>query len=194
MYPWLSLTGLDELVIKGESQLPCVSQRKANVGHQNRFLDTPTGNRYTRGSLLETDFPGGCTPAKPAPGVDATLPLGDNRRVSKLYCANLEDGRPTANEALLRLDFELQRARACGAVVLKLIHGYGSSGVGGVLRDAIQQRLRELTSSGGIRAFVPGEDWRISNELAWKLQRTLPELKHDRDLGRGNRGISMVLL
>jgi hypothetical protein len=116
------------------------------------------------------------------------------RLMQKLAIANLEEGRPTSNEALLRLDYELQRARTHGVVVLKLIHGYGSSGRGGVLREAIQERLRSMVANGKIRAFVPGEDWRISNETAWNLQRQIPELKQDRDLGRGNKGITMVLL
>ena len=98
------------------------------------------------------------------------------------------------NQALLRLDFELTRARRSGALAAKIIHGYGSSGVGGVLRDAVQQALRGLQSQGKIRAFVAGEDFRISNETAWRMQKLCPELKRDRDLGRENKGISVVLL
>jgi hypothetical protein len=112
----------------------------------------------------------------------------------KILIADLEAGRPTANEALLRLDFELSRARHAGALAVKLIHGYGSSGVGGVLRDAVQEALRHMADDNKIRAFVAGEDWRISNETAWKIQKLIPELKQDRDLGRGNLGISIVLL
>jgi len=113
---------------------------------------------------------------------------------SKILIADLEAGRPTANEALLRLDFELARARRAGAVAVKLIHGYGSSGAGGVLRGAVQSALRKMADNNRIRAFVAGEDWRISNETAWNIQKLVPELKQDRDLGRGNLGISLVLL
>jgi hypothetical protein len=107
---------------------------------------------------------------------------------------NLEAGHPTANEALLRLDFELLRARRGGALAAKIIHGYGSSGVGGVLRDVVQQALRGMQCQGKIRAFVAGEDFRISNETAWHMQKLCPQLRHDRDLGRENKGISIVLL
>ena len=112
----------------------------------------------------------------------------------KLIVVNLELGRPTCNEALLRLEYELQCARRAGALAVKLIHGYGSTGVGGVLRGAIQESLRQMVSQDKIRAFVPGEDWRVSNEIAWRIQQKIPELKHDRDLGRANKGISLVLL
>jgi hypothetical protein len=112
----------------------------------------------------------------------------------KIWVANLESGRPSANEALLRLDFELARARCAGAAVIKVIHGYGSTGVGGVLRDVVQAALGQMVVEGKIRAFVAGEDWRISNETTWQAQKRMPELKQDRDLGRGNKGISIVVL
>lgn len=107
---------------------------------------------------------------------------------------NLEQGHPTRPQALARLSSELQRARRDGVELLKLIHGYGSSGEGGVLRMAIQAALVKQQRAGEIRAFIPGEDWRISNEATWALLRKHPELKRDHDLGRGNKGISLVLL
>jgi hypothetical protein len=114
--------------------------------------------------------------------------------VAKILIINLEAGYPTANQALLRLEFELRQAREQGAREVKLIHGYGSSGVGGVLREAVQQHLRQLQEAGQIRDFVAGENWRTSNETAWKISRLMPEMKRDRDFNRGNRGITVVLL
>ncbi len=112
----------------------------------------------------------------------------------KVLIANLEVGRPAANEGLLRLDFELARARRAGCAALKIIHGYGSSGVGGVLREVVQGALRRMVADGKLRAFVAGEDWRVSNETAWLILQNVPELKRDPDLGRGNPGISLALL
>jgi hypothetical protein len=88
----------------------------------------------------------------------------------------------------------LERARQNGVSLLKIIHGYGSSGEGGVIREAVQAELVRLEREGQIHAFIPGEDWRISNEPTWALLSKHRELKRDRDLGRGNRGISIVLL
>jgi Smr domain len=107
---------------------------------------------------------------------------------------NLEDGRPTRNEALLRLAFELKKARAARAEIVKIIHGYGSSGVGGVIRFAVWSELRQMKERGEIRSWCGGEDWRISNEIAWDMLKKYPELKHDSDLGRANKGITMVML
>ena len=107
---------------------------------------------------------------------------------------NLEDGRPSRDEALLRLTFELRKARDARADIVKIIHGYGSSGVGGVLRFAVWSELRQMKERGEIRAFCSGEDWRISNEIAWEILKKYPELKKDLDLGRANKGITIVLL
>ena len=62
---------------------------------------------------------------------------------------NLEEGRPTVNVGLLRLDRALVSARAEGVPLLKVIHGYGSSGVGGRLREEVWKAMeREGVSLG----------------------------------------------
>jgi hypothetical protein len=101
---------------------------------------------------------------------------------------------PTIPQARARLASELQAARQQGVSILKLIHGYGSTGVGGELRLALQSTLRQMAERNEIRGCIFGEDWRKSDERSWALLKRLPELKEDRDLGRGNRGITLVVL
>ena len=105
---------------------------------------------------------------------------------------NLEEGMPRVNEALLRLERELTIARQQGYAVVKIIHGYGSSGVGGALRTEVQKWLRQRVAQSQIRTFIPGEDWRISDERAWQLLKSQPDCKKDADLGRANLGISIA--
>ena len=107
---------------------------------------------------------------------------------------NLEDGLPNVEQARSRLNSELAIARKAGVGVLKIIHGYGSSGVGGDLRIALQATLRQMADRGEVRACIFGENWRQADEHAWALLKQLPELKQDRDLGKSNRGITIVLL
>jgi hypothetical protein len=101
---------------------------------------------------------------------------------------------PTVSEALQHLDRQLARARQSGCGVVKLIHGYGSSGVGGEIRIAAQRRLTEMASRGEIRACIFGESWAKSGEQSWALINARPELKQDHDLGRHNLGITIVVL
>jgi len=101
---------------------------------------------------------------------------------------------PTVEQARLRMQYELHQARKDGCVAVKLIHGYGSSGAGGALRLELQKELRKAARQGAIRALIAGEEWRISNETTWDLLKKFPEWKQDADLGRDNRGISIVAL
>jgi len=101
---------------------------------------------------------------------------------------------PQVHEALRRLERELALARQQKAGLLKLVHGYGSSGAGGDIRIAVQKRLRELVECGQIRGCIFGEDWATSDEATWRLLQSQSELKTDPDLGRRNRGITVIVL
>lgn len=107
---------------------------------------------------------------------------------------NLEEGHPKVNEALLRLDRAVADAGRDGTELIKLIHGYGSKGVGGRIKEEVANALARYKRSGLIRDFIPGEDFRVSNEPTWELLKRAPELKQDRDLSRNNRGITLVIL
>ena len=98
------------------------------------------------------------------------------------------------NEDLQRLEREIAWARREKSALLKIIHGYGSSGVGGDIRIAVQKRLYELVEAGEIRGCIFGEDWVKGDEATWKLLRDRPELKNDPHLGRHNQGITIVVL
>jgi len=97
-------------------------------------------------------------------------------------------------QALQRLEREIAVARQGKVVLLKVVHGYGSSGVGGDIRIAVQKRLRELSDGGQIRGCIFGENWSKSDETTWRLCQAQSGLKSDPDLGRRNRGITVVLL
>ena len=110
-----------------------------------------------------------------------------------MKAVDMERSMPTVPLALSLLNDLLRIARGEGFAAVKLIHGYGSSGVGGALRIAIQNDLARRAAAGEIAALIEGEQWRISNEAAWALLQRFPACKQDRDLGRANRGISIVV-
>jgi hypothetical protein len=116
------------------------------------------------------------------------------RARAAIKTVNLKSDMPQVSEALQRLERELTLARQKGIAILKIIHGYGSSGVGGDIRIAVQKRLRELVDSGQIHGCIFGENWSTSDEETWRLLQRQPELKNNRDLGRANKGISIVVI
>ena len=101
---------------------------------------------------------------------------------------------PSVQEALQRLDREIMLARQGRVALLKIVHGYGSTGAGGDIRIAVQRRLRDLADAGQISSCIFGEDWSKTNEATWRLLQKESELKGDPDLGRRNQGITMVVL
>jgi len=107
---------------------------------------------------------------------------------------NLEQGMPYADQAIRRLTFEINDAKRRGYSTLKLIHGYGSSGKGGVLRVEIRNYLLRIHSRNDIQAFIPGEDFSIfdnDTRIAFGIE---PELRKDRDLDMHNNGVTFVIL
>ena len=111
-----------------------------------------------------------------------------------LTTVNLEEGWPATVQARIRLLGELQQARRRGVRILKLIHGYGSSGAGGDLRLTLQSLLRQMADQKEIQACIFGEDWSMTDERAWTIVKRFPQFKQDRDFGKKNKGITIVVL
>ncbi len=106
----------------------------------------------------------------------------------------LEEGKPTVERARAQLNAVITRATANGVTVLKVVHGYGSSGFGGTLRDAIRRSLRKRRKEDLIRCMVPGENWSTFDASARQVLDACPELEKDPDFNRYNEGITFVLL
>lgn len=107
---------------------------------------------------------------------------------------DLKSDMPSVADALQRLQRELALARQSKFKLLKLVHGYGSTGAGGDIRIAVQKSLMAMLQESQIRGCIFGENWTKSDEVTWRLLQSKPEVKNDPDLGRRNRGITVVLL
>jgi hypothetical protein len=106
---------------------------------------------------------------------------------------NLEAGFPTVDDARRRLLSEMQSARARGVRVIKVIHGWGSSGEGGKLGPAIRKSLRLRVKEGKASLILPGERF-SSDTNGRELVQRHPALRNDGDYNRANPGITLVEL
>ena len=61
--------------------------------------------------------------------------------VVRVRTINIESGMPTVEEGRGRLERKLDDARQRGVRVVRVIHGWGSSGKGGQLRSACRALL-----------------------------------------------------
>lgn len=113
---------------------------------------------------------------------------------SQLREINLEEGRPTADTAVRRLTFELHHSRRLGVTVLKIIHGYGSSGTGGRIRVEARSYLQKLKGKREIKDFITGEQFSIFNEQTRAAFLQCGDLRKDKDLERHNNGVTFIVL
>ena len=80
---------------------------------------------------------------------------------------NLEAGHPTTMQALVRMNQALSSART-NTGVLKLIHGYGSSGKGGAIRQAVLEQLQRQKASVSYGNSCRGKNFLPSPRRAGK--------------------------
>ncbi len=113
---------------------------------------------------------------------------------STLREVNLEVGMPIVDVAIKRLTFELNQSVRLGVKVLKIIHGYGSSGSGGRIRVESRRYLDRLQKRGEIKSFIPGEKFSIFEEDTRAALNLCGDLRCDRDLDRHNNGVTFIVL
>ena len=114
--------------------------------------------------------------------------------MSSLRTFNVEATMPTLEEARRMMITEIKEARRQGVRVLKVIHGYGSSGKGGALCTGLRKSFRLRKQEGVIKDFVSGEDFSIFNNTVLSLLEAVPELRGDPDLDTTNEGVSILWL
>jgi hypothetical protein len=128
------------------------------------------------------------------PRGQASYPLIYDVFMPRVRAVNLEQGLPSRDEARKKLESAIQQAKKDGVAALKIIHGYGSSGQGGVLRFAVRGYLRQMKDRGEILLFVNGESFSQFEDRSRELLRRQPELLLDQDLGGRNKGVTLVLI
>ncbi len=96
--------------------------------------------------------------------------------------------------AVAELENEIDACKLGGFTVLKVVHGYGSHGVGGAIKKAVHKRLNEMKRQGIISDFVPCEKWTPNNPLRKKAIEYSSDLLADSDLRMLNSGVTIVLI
>ncbi len=114
------------------------------------------------------------------------------RRGAPVRSVNLEEGMPPVEEGLDRLETALHSARHGGVRLLRIIHGYGSTGSGGKLKSACRAALKQKAALKQIRGYLPGEDYSRSSSAGKALIRRYPALGRTERMDRYNHGITFV--
>ncbi len=121
------------------------------------------------------------------------MQAGANRMI-RIRIFNVEEGLPTLDEARRLVIAELKQAKRSGVRVLKVIHGYGSSGKGGVLCHGLRKSFQLRKQERSIKDFIRGEDFSIFDDTTLALLEAVPELRGDSDLNATNEGVTILWL
>ena len=114
--------------------------------------------------------------------------------VSMVRTFNIEADFPGLDDARRLVIAEIRNAKREGVRVLKIIHGYGSSGKGGTLCVGLRKSFRLRKEEGVIKDFIPGEAFSIFHEPTLALLEAVPALRGDPDLDAINEGVTILWL
>ncbi|MBQ6934038.1 MAG: hypothetical protein IJN37_06590 [Clostridia bacterium] len=106
---------------------------------------------------------------------------------------NFELGMPAVSEIPKRLENEINLSKSYGVKVLKIIHGYGSSGKGGKIRTCLRRELDERLKKGSLKAVIHGEKFSIFDESTRGILYLDKAIRRDPDLDRANNGITLIV-
>lgn len=96
--------------------------------------------------------------------------------------------------AVAQLEIEIDACKLGGFGALKVIHGYGSHGVGGAIKKAIHTKLKQMKARKVITDFIPCETWTPNNPKRKMAIERCNELLADSDLRMLNSGVTIVLI
>ena len=113
-----------------------------------------------------------------------------SKKKNKITSVNIKDDMPLAETALSRLKTEMHKARYEGLKALKVIHGYGSSGRGGVIKQEVH---RFMMSCESVANWIPGEEFSAEYQETLQILRHHPYLEKDKDFRKRNRGITIII-
>ena len=107
---------------------------------------------------------------------------------------DIKSSMPPADVACANLEIEIESLAFSAVKLIKVIHGYGSHGVGGEIKKLMNQRLMILKKQKKIKDFINCEKLseKVIEDLS--LYKNFPQLAIDEDLKNYNSGITLVLL
>lgn len=119
-------------------------------------------------------------------------PLQVKKKKSEIYSINIKEDLPTVDVALDRVKTALRQSKSFKA--LKVIHGYGSSGTGGAIKNELHLLLSRMTMRDEISGWIPGEEFSGDFGETLSFLKTHPFLEKEPDHRKRNRGITIILL
>lgn len=109
-----------------------------------------------------------------------------------LKVINLKEFNPSVDYALAVVEIEIENSHLDGTQCIKVLHGYGSHGRGGVILIELRKRLRQLLKQHKISDFFAGDEWNIFSSRTMEILNADKTIAGDEDLNKANPGITII--
>lgn len=110
---------------------------------------------------------------------------------NKVAVVNLEQNMPSVEVAITNMTNTLVSYRKQGYKAVILIHGYGSTGVGGSIKVAVRKHLSTGSLKGVVRTYCGGEQWVLRKKEILNICRDLEGYEYTVN---DNEGVTIVIL
>lgn len=114
--------------------------------------------------------------------------------IMRVLYIDVKSENQTCLMARAQLLNEIDACKLGGFKLLKVVHGYGSHGVGGLIKKELQTTFQMLKRHKKIFDYIPCEKWTPTNPLRKKAVELSSELLSDSDLMYLNPGVTIVLI
>lgn len=109
-----------------------------------------------------------------------------------LRLVNLKDEEISVELALAMVEIEIEQAKKEGNVALKVLHGYGSHGRGGVIAMELRRTLSLWKKQGLITNYFGGDKWNMFDECSQRILLKDKSIYNDSDISSSNPGITII--
>ena len=109
-----------------------------------------------------------------------------------LRLINLKDEVYNVEYALATVELEIECAKREGLTAIKVLHGYGSHGRGGVIRKALIPLLASWKRSKFILDYFGGDKWNLFDDDAKRILNKDKSIYNDCDIANSNPGITII--
>ncbi|MCQ2564535.1 MAG: hypothetical protein MJ152_01575, partial [Clostridia bacterium] len=83
----------------------------------------------------------------------------------KLITIDIKSEGQSVMEALAQFEIEVESYKKGGFKVMKVIHGYGSHGIGGAIKVEFLKKCKDLKNRGRILDYVCCDQWTEKNTV-----------------------------
>ena len=108
-----------------------------------------------------------------------------------LRLVNLKEGY-SVEQAIAILEIEIESAKKEGVIAIKVLHGYGSHGRGGVIRKTLLPLLARWKKSKFILDYFGGDKWNLFDPDTKRILLKDKSIYNDCDISNSNPGITII--